>query len=135
MMAELARSWCADEFAAALRLTPGQARWRVDRSLQVTGTYRDVWVAQAAGVINDYTSQICTEELAAVDDPLIAARVRAIVLPKAGGYNSRELRRALRYEIDKADPQAANRRHRSAKKTRNVSIRALDDAMACSARC
>ncbi|WP_163505281.1 alpha/beta fold hydrolase [Fodinicola acaciae] len=52
---ERAQSWCADEFAAALRLTAGQARCRVDRSLRPTHRCHD----QTFGGVSAVSGWLC----------------------------------------------------------------------------
>src|SRR5215211_3938164 len=55
--------------------------------------------------------------------------VEAVVLPLAAGLSITELRRRTRAELIKADPAAADRRRKKARRDADVTVRGLGDGM------
>ncbi len=97
-----------DEVAAALTLT----KWSADRVLSLAvGLDRlpRTRTALAAGVLDERRAEIIMDELTGLNDAH-AAKVEALIIVKAAGQTSAELRRVAHRAVIAADPAAAKRR-------------------------
>jgi len=121
--------WAADEVAAAMRWTRNMALARLHLAVTVTTRLPGTLAALSRGELELRAVQA----LAEITDPLDDRTARAVedaVLPKAGKWNTSELRRAARRAVLRLDPDGAEQRHTVRKRERCVEITPLDDAMA-----
>jgi hypothetical protein len=114
----------AGEVAAALTLT-GQAASRLVDIAGLLERVPAVRAALAAGVIDWNRAVVFADELAAVDDET-ARKIVGRVLPRAGGMTTGQLRRALRREVQLADPDAARRRRERGRE--NAAVHRWDES-------
>ena len=101
-----------DEIAVTLTLTG----WGADRLLGMAMALDRLPLTQAAlatGTIDERRADVIADELAGLSDEH-AARVEAMLLPKAAAQTTAELRRAARRAVISADPAAAKRRKEKA---------------------
>ena len=101
-----------DEIAITLTLTG----WGADRLLGMAMALDRLPLTQAAlatGTIDERRADVIADELAGLSDEH-AARVEAMLLPKAAAQTTAELRRAARRAVISADPAAAKRRKEKA---------------------
>lgn len=101
-----------DEIAVTLTLTG----WGADRLLGMALALDRLPLTQAAlatGTIDERRADVIADELAGLSDEH-AARVEAMLLPKAAAQTTAELRRAARRAVISADPAAAKRRKEKA---------------------
>ena len=101
-----------DEIAITLTLTG----WGADRLLGMATALDRLPLTQAAlatGTIDERRADVIADELAGLSDEH-AARVEAMLLPKAAAQTTAELRRAARRAVISADPAAAKRRKEKA---------------------
>ncbi len=101
-----------DEIAVTLTLTG----WGADRLLGMAVALDRLPLTQAAlatGTIDERRADVIADELAGLSDEH-AARVEAMLLPKAAAQTTAELRRAARRAVISADPAAAKRRKEKA---------------------
>ena len=111
------------EVAAALTLTQRAG----SRLVEIAGLLERlpaVRRALAAGVIDWARAVVFAEELAACDDET-ARKIVDRILPQAGGMTTGQLRRALRREVQLADPDAAHRRRELGRK--NAAVHRWDE--------
>jgi hypothetical protein len=105
----------ADEVAAALTLTGRSAARLMDVAAGLA-RLPAVHAALEAGVVDWAKAGVFADELAALDDDVLAALIAGRYLDRAGGWTTGQLRAALRRAVLAADPQAAARRQRAARK-------------------
>ena len=86
-------------------------RWRLAATL----------AALSAGTIDLYRARLIAEATSPLDDDTARA-VESVVLPKAGGQTSGQLRVALRRAVIAADPEGAEQRRRDAQRHAKVSL-------------
>jgi hypothetical protein len=101
-----------DEIAVTLTLTG----WGADRLLGLAMALDRLPLTQAAlatGTIDERRADVIADELAGLSDEH-AARVEAMLLPRAAAQTTAELRRAARRAVISADPAAARRRKEKA---------------------
>jgi hypothetical protein len=101
-----------DELAITLTLTG----WGADRLLGMAMALDRLPLTQAAlatGTIDERRADVIADELAGLSDEH-AARVEAMLLPKAAAQTTAELRRAARRAVMSADPAAAKQRKEKA---------------------
>jgi hypothetical protein len=110
-----------DEVAALLTLTGWTAAKRIALAEAMT-RMPAVAEALAAGRIDADKAGVFADELIVVDDDEAAARIAAGLVPAAPGLTTGELRRKLRQEIGKFDPDAAKRRKDKAHKNARVDV-------------
>jgi hypothetical protein len=102
----------SDEVAAALTLT-GRAGTRAVDVAAGLERLDPTRAALYAGIIDGPRSVVFADELAALDDAG-ARKAEAMVLPRAGGMTTGQLRAALRRAVLAVDPEAAVRRRKTA---------------------
>jgi len=106
------------EVAAALTLTQRAG----SRLVEIAGLLERlpaVRGALAAGMIDWARAVVFAEELAACDDET-SRKIVERILPQAGGMTTGQLRRALRRQVQLADPDAARRRREQGRKSAAV---------------
>jgi hypothetical protein len=121
--------FAADEIAVALGWTRNQAAHRLHIAVAVTKRLPDTLDALERGdldlrqveAIEDLTSPLTVETARAVE---------AAVLPKAAGWNTSELRRAVRRVIARLDPDGVKERAEVRRQDRKVEFIPMDDCMA-----
>jgi hypothetical protein len=121
--------FAADEVAVALGWTRNQAAHRLHLAVAVTKRLPDTLAALARGdldlrqveAIEDLTSPLSVETARAVE---------AAVLPRAVGWNTSELRRAVRRVIARLDPDGVKERAEVRRQDRRVEFIPMDDCMA-----
>ena len=121
--------FAADEVAVAMRWTRNAAFARLHLAVTVTTRLPSTLDALARGDLDLRGVQA----LAEITEPLgadTAKAVEAAVLPKAGGWNTTELRRAARRAVARLDPAGLEQRHQARKQERRVEFTPLDDGMA-----
>jgi len=107
----------SDEVAMALTITSWAAGTLVDRAEGLARLPKTM-AALAAGEIDVPKALVILGELSGLSD-VHAARVEAVVIGRAAGWTTGELRRAARHQVFAADPAAARRRKdRAAKRAR-----------------
>jgi len=109
-----------DEIAAALTLT-GRAATRL---LEVSGGLARlprVLAAQHSGIIDSPRAAVFADELASLGDT-DARQAAGLVLPRAGGLTTGQLRDALRKIVLSIDPEAVRRRRERARKDASVQL-------------
>jgi hypothetical protein len=107
-----------DEVAAALTLTTRSGDRLVELSAGLA-RLRATHAALAAGIIDWARASVMVDELLPLDDAAALA-VEALVLPRAGGMTTGQLRAALRKAALAADPAADRKRRREARKDTGV---------------
>ena len=121
--------YAADEIAVAMRWTRSFAFARLHLALTVTTRLPGTLAALTRGDVDLRGVQV----LAELTDPLDDRTARAVeeaVLPRAGGWNNTELRRAARRAVARLDPNGAEQRHRARTLDRKVELLPADDATA-----
>ena len=110
-----------DELAALQTLTG----WHADRLLALAAAMQrlpPVAVALAAGRIDVAKAGVFADELSLVDDDLAAAAIAASLIRAAREMTTGEIRRRLRHEIARFDPEAAARRTEKAREDARVEV-------------
>ncbi len=90
-----------------------------------------VWAAQMDGLIDAAKAVAFADGLSGLADDEQARVIAVRLLPKAVTWTLSELRAALRYHVDRADPDSARRRYHKGEVTRDVTLRANLDGTAC----
>src|SRR6202042_1278168 len=101
-----------DEGAVALTVTRRSAGRLLDLALSLDRLPL-TRAALSAGLIDERRAEVITEELAGLDDEHAAA-VEALIIGKAPGLTSGQLRALVRRAVLSADPDAARRRKEKA---------------------
>ena len=101
-----------DEVAVALTLTRRSAGRLVELALSLDRLPR-TRAALSAGLIDERRAEVITEELSGLDDAHAAA-VEALIIAKAPGLTTGQLRALARRLVISADPRAARRRKEQA---------------------
>ena len=109
-----------DEVAVALTLTRRSAARLLDLALSLDRLPL-TRAALAAGLIDERRAEVIAEELAGLDDEHAAA-VEKLIIGKAPGLTSGQLRALVRRAVLSADPQAARRRKDKALKDARVEM-------------
>jgi hypothetical protein len=125
---EQAVAFTSCEYAAALQMNPNFAKTKVEEAIALFNGRPEVWASLNRGEISAYSARIITDQVACLD-PDKATDVVNSLLEAARGYTPAQLRSALRRAILKADPEAALKRCKAAKKKRRVTTRIVEDAM------
>jgi Domain of unknown function (DUF222) len=109
-----------DEVAVALTLTRRSAARLLDLALSLDRLPL-TRAALAAGLIDERRAEVIAEELAGLDDEHAAA-VEKLIIGKAPGLTSGQLRTLVRRAVLSADPQAARKRKEAALKDARVEM-------------
>jgi hypothetical protein len=125
---EQAVAFAAAEFAAALNMTQGFAKTKVEEAIALFDDQPKVWESLNRGEIPGFLARMFVDELTCLDQDKAAAVVDELLTP-ARGYTPAKLRKALRHAVLKADPEAAMRRYEQSRKKRRVTTRIVEDAM------
>lgn len=112
-----------------LHWTSAFAQGQVEVGVALARRLPMVAVALREGAIDQAKAAAFVDGLACVDDEA-AARIATRLLPKARCWTLTQLRAALRYHVDRADPDAARRRYRRAVAQRDVWMQAQPDGTA-----
>ena len=107
--------------SADLRISPGQARARVELASELVEDLPAVVDALAAGRIDIYKARLLAEETRPLaDHPELRAQVMAGVLAKADQQTGPQLRATTRRAVIAADPATAAERHARARAGRGL---------------
>lgn len=117
------------EIRLMLHLTHGAAGFRVSQARLLREPFPATLAALGRGAITLPKAGLIADECAVLD-PAHAAAVEAAVLPRAPELTLGELRALLRRQILAADPAAAAKRHRRARRDRSVILYPERDGMA-----
>ena len=109
-----------DEIAVALTLTRRSAGRLLDLALELDRLPL-TRAALAAGLIDERRAEVIAEELAGLDDEHAAA-VEKLIIGRAPGLTSGQLRALVRRAVLAADPKAARRRKEAALKDARVEM-------------
>jgi hypothetical protein len=125
-----AQRLAAAEVAVRLKLTPGEARGRVARSVDLSRNLPRVLEALRHGRIDLNRALLIADRTAVLDDEQ-RRRVadQALVGAAMPGVTERKLRTVVDTLVVAADPDAAEARRRKAVEGRKVSARASSDGM------
>jgi len=110
----------ADELAAELTLTGRSAARQLELSAGL-GRLPEVNDALLSGFIDWARACVFVDELAVVDDAAAAA-IAAALVDLAAGWTTGQLRAALARAVPAADPEAAHRRKKTARKETRVEV-------------
>ena len=116
----------ADEVAFALNWTSSGARSQLRQARYLRDVLPSVLAALCAGEIDSYQAWVFFDVLWRADDE-VAVAVVGRVLPQASELTGPQLRRKLRRELFKADPDGYAERTRKGVETRCVGTTASND--------
>ncbi len=128
-IADAAVSLAAAETAAALRISPVTAGIRVREAQTMTSELTPTREALEHGVIDRAKARVLTEHCQPLT-PNHTQAVQELVLPLAGGLTTSELRDVTGQAVITVDPDGALSRHHAAAARRELTLKALPDAMA-----
>ncbi|WP_234439754.1 HNH endonuclease signature motif containing protein [Streptomyces bicolor] len=118
-----------EEVACALRLANVTAAQRLQAATLLAERHETTTKLLAAGQITYIQAQTLAEQLRVVDDSA-AAQVEQVMAVKMPSQAAGQTRAALRQEVQKADPEGAERRHQQRVRERRVVSNPDDDGMA-----
>ncbi|SOD95029.1 HNH endonuclease signature motif containing protein [Blastococcus haudaquaticus] len=123
----------ADELAIISRCSRTAATKQADLSVLLVRHLPGTWAAMADGRLDRPRGLALAAELLAPSrevEPHVLAAVEAAVLPGARELPVRRLQAAVRAELLRHDPAAADRRRRQAARAADVAVRPMRDGMA-----
>ncbi|WP_228044537.1 DUF222 domain-containing protein [Streptomyces ferrugineus] len=118
-----------EEVACALRLANRTAARRLEAATLLADRHEITTGLLGAGQISCIQAQTLAEQLRVVDDS-VAAQVEQVMAVKMPGQAAGQTRAALRQEVQRADPDGAERRHRQRVRERRMLRHPDDDGMA-----
>jgi hypothetical protein len=118
----------ADEFSAAAKVAPGTASRLVSQALDLTGRLQATLQAMSRGEMDPTKAQLVAD-LTRPLSPEAARKVERAALREAPQRAPRQLRETLEREAIAVDPEAAEKRHRCARKKRHVAFYPEPDGM------
>ena len=129
LVPDAAISLASAEVAAALRISPVTAGIRVREAGTMTTVLAPTLNALENGVLDRGKARIIAEHCDPMD-PADQAAVQELVLPLAGEATNSELREITGQAVVVVDPDGCDNRHRAAVARRDLTMKALPDAMA-----
>ncbi|WP_324273987.1 DUF222 domain-containing protein [Blastococcus brunescens] len=123
----------ADELAMTLNCSRTAATKLADTAILLTTLLCATWAALADGRLDWPRARALAAELtvpAREVEPTVLAAVEAAVLPRAHRLSIRGLQAAVRAELLRHDPAAADRRRKQAARCTDVTVRPAADGMA-----
>jgi hypothetical protein len=112
----------ADEISPALGWTPGYATSQVEQAVDLAVLLPATLAALRAGRIDAYRARIIWEQTQPLANrPALRARVEAAGLAVAGSKTAPALREFLKRKLAALDPAGAERRRKTARRSREVS--------------
>jgi hypothetical protein len=123
------RDYVHDEVAEALTLTPASADDLIRFATELTGRLPGTFTALAAGDIDYGKARALWRGTDQVHGGL-AETIEAMVLPKAPGQTTGEIRAKIRRLVRRLTPEALARRREDAEKRRSVALIETDDGTA-----
>jgi hypothetical protein len=114
-----ARRSAACEVSAALRISPGQARNRVELAVELVDELSATLAGMRAGRLDGYRGRVIADETRPLE-PIGRRNAEAIILRKAHRQTGPQLRAAARKVAMTVDPTTAEQRHQRARAGRTV---------------
>jgi hypothetical protein len=122
--------WIREDIATTLRISPGSARARIADARELNDRPATL-AAIREGRLSEWHARVMLKELRVTGDETVIARVEALMLDQHTTDTPAELERATRDAVLRADVDAAEARHETARKHRNVWLSTRDgDGMA-----
>jgi hypothetical protein len=123
-------AWLVEsELCAALAWSPATAQTRLREAQTLTRLFPHTLSLLSHGHASIEQARAVAELTAGLDDTTARA-VEARVLPRMPGHSVAATRQAIRRAIQRADPEAAAKRHRHERTRRHVELRSENDGMA-----
>jgi len=127
-LAMTAQKVAAAELSAALLISPLNASRRVAQATTYVEDLPSTLAALNNGTIDRGRAMMIADRTQNLPTDL-RKRVEEVILPKAGTRTAGQLRAIADRAVIAVDPEAAKKRHETAKRTRNVSLRPDEDGM------
>ncbi len=128
LVTDHAHGMAAAEIAAALHISPITARGRVEKAIDLHDGLPATHQALTTGLIDRGRAAVIAEQTDILD-PDTRTQVENIVLPLAQIRTAGRLRPLIERAVITADPTAADRRVKKARRTREVTHRPLKDQL------